>query len=180
MIDIFALLLVPCPPELARADGFASITAHGRDGITGGKGGAVTEVKTLESLIRHVANSEPTILAVQGTIKAKPAALVRVASNRTICGSEADAELVGIELHPVNVSNVIIKNLTIRDSFVASHPSAKAQNFYCNKADAVYHLRIDRYRCRPRQRRADRPAQELRLRDCFFNLQRCPRFGFKV
>jgi len=80
----------------------------------------------------------------------------------------------------VNASNVIIKNLTIRDSFVASDPSAKAQNFYCIKADAVYHLRIDRYRCHPRQRRADRPAQELRLLDCFFNLQRCPRFGFKV
>jgi len=111
--------------ELARADGCTSVTAHGRDGITGGQGGAVTEVKTLESLIRHVANSEPTILAVQGTIKAEPTTQVRVASNKTICGSEADAELVGIEMHLVNVSNVIIKNLTIRDSFVASTRAAK-------------------------------------------------------
>lgn len=83
-------------------------------GTTGGAGGPSVTVSSLSALESAVAGSSPKIVNVSGTITGD--VNVMVGSNTSILGVGSTASLVGISLNLVDVSNVIIRNLSI--SFV--------------------------------------------------------------
>jgi pectate lyase len=137
------------PPVGAEPDGsligFASVAAAGLGTTTGGDGGEVVTVATFADLEREIASSGARVVQVQGTITSPDERFVklRVGSNKTIIGLGADATLEHIGLDVTGwgdvetgtladfcepefegqfapVSNVIIRNLTFRDTLGSS------------------------------------------------------------
>jgi pectate lyase len=137
------------PPVGAEPDasliGFASVAAAGLDTTTGGDGGEVVTVTTFEDLERQISSPGARVIQVQGTIASPDETFVklRVGSNKSIIGLGADAALehIGFDVtgwgdaetgvladfcEPefvgqfVPVSNVIIRNLTFRDTLGGS------------------------------------------------------------
>jgi pectate lyase len=95
------------------ADGFAQ-------GTTGGAGGQTVTVTTQAQLNQYVTAGTPYLIKVAGTITISPKGTeLRVASNKTIVGVGTRGHIVGggFFLAP-GVSNVIIRNLTIRDTLM--------------------------------------------------------------
>jgi pectate lyase len=99
--------------------GFASLAGYGIAGTTGGAAGRVVTASTLDELTRYANAAEPLVVRVRGTITVEPfGAMVPVGSDKTIVGLGGDAELVGGGLYLNEVHNVIVRNLTIRDSYL--------------------------------------------------------------
>jgi pectate lyase len=101
--------------------GFASLNALGQNGTTGGAGGATVTVSTLADLVTQATSTAPLTIRIQGTIDMSPNGWgykVPVKSNKTILGLGTDATLQfgGLQVSD-NEKNVIIRNLTIKDSF---------------------------------------------------------------
>jgi len=141
--------IVEEPPVGAVPDvsliGFASVAAAGLDTTTGGDGGEVVTVTTFEDLERQISNPGARVVQVQGTIASPDETFVklRVGSNKSIIGLGADAALEHIGFDVTGwgdaetgaladfcepefegqfapVSNVIIRNLTFRDTLGGS------------------------------------------------------------
>jgi pectate lyase len=102
---------VQAAPYADAPDGFAQ-------GTTGGAGGRTVTVTSQADLNRYVTASEPYIVRVAGTIPITPKGTeLRVASNKTIVGVGTSGQIVGGGfILRAGVSNVIIRNLTIRDT----------------------------------------------------------------
>ena len=81
-------------------------------GTTGGAGGSTITVTTLTALTSAVSGSTAKIVKISGTISG--AGDVKVGSNKTILGIGSSSVLNGLGLDLKGVSNVIIRNLTIR------------------------------------------------------------------
>ncbi|GAB2962514.1 pectate lyase [Streptomyces pseudoechinosporeus] len=127
-----------------KAHGFASLDG----GTTGGAGGKVVTVTTQADLERYAAAEEPYVIRVAGTIKAEPfGANVVVASDKTIIGVGTTGELVQGELNlKPGTHNVIIRNLTIRDSYVEGNWDCKDTDFDGIQMDTVHHVWVDHNR----------------------------------
>ena len=123
--------------------GFASIEAHDRKGTTGGLGGEIINIRSLAALIEHASAPEPAILQIQGEIEGPPGTLIHIASHKTLIGIDAHAEIVGPELNLNKVENIIIRNLTIRDSYNEADPAGKQFDYDGIQVDASHHLWID-------------------------------------
>jgi pectate lyase len=102
-----------CPLDLV---GFATL-----EGGTKGGGNATATVVTTQAELRACAtDAAPRICRVKGTLTFSPFEEIKVSSEKTIIGSGARAEIVmGGFFLGVGVHDVIIRNLTIRDSFIA-------------------------------------------------------------
>jgi pectate lyase len=101
-----------CPLDLV---GFA--TREG--GTTGGGNAAPTTVTTQAELRACATASAARVCRVQGTLTFSPFEEIRVTSNKTIIGAGANAAIVMGGFFLANgVNNVIIRNLTIRDSYI--------------------------------------------------------------
>ncbi|WP_447008967.1 pectate lyase family protein [Saccharothrix sp. DSM 118769] len=101
----------------ATPDGFA-----GAAGTTGGAGGTTVTVTDQAGLERYAAAAEPYVIRVDRAITITPLGReVPVASNKTVVGVGTRGEVVGggFRLN-AGTGNVIIRNLTIRDTRVAS------------------------------------------------------------
>ncbi|KAK1574728.1 pectate lyase [Colletotrichum navitas] len=79
-------------------------------GTTGGAGGAITTVSTLDQFTAAVASEDPAVIVVQGAITG--AAKARVASNKTVIGLPGSS-LTGVGLYVNEAENVILRNLKI-------------------------------------------------------------------
>lgn len=134
----------PAPKWSDTAHGFASLAG----GTTGGAGGKVVTVTDQESLVRYAAADEPYIIRVAGSIAAEPfGADIPVASDKTIVGVGDTAEIVHGELHlDPGTSNVIIRNLTIRDSAIDGNWDCKDTDFDGIQMDSAHHVWIDHNR----------------------------------
>ncbi|GAA1586370.1 pectinesterase family protein [Actinoplanes couchii] len=129
----------------AAATGFAA-------GTTGGAGGVIVWAETLDQLRTYAAAGEPLVIRVRGSIDVDPFGdMVRVASDKTIVGDGAGAELVGGGLFLNGTHNVIIRNLTIRDSYIPGDFDGKSADndndgIRLDTADHVWidHNRIER------------------------------------
>jgi pectate lyase len=110
----------------ARPTGFAAVSAWGRNGTTGGAGGATVEVDTAAELLAAIARSGPVNVCVRGMI-ALPGPMHDVTSDKTIVGIGAGSGFTGGGLNiglpvdnavtapPANaVNNVIVRNLVFR------------------------------------------------------------------
>lgn len=127
-----------------RPHGFASLAG----GTTGGAGGKVVTVTDQASLARYAAAEEPYVIRVSGAIAVEPfGSDIVVASNKTIIGVGDTGEIVHGELHlNPGTSNVIIRNLTIRDSYVEGDWDGKTTDFDAIQMDTVDHVWIDHNR----------------------------------
>ncbi|MGW0561317.1 pectinesterase family protein [Streptomyces sp. NPDC003016] len=124
--------------------GFASLDG----GTTGGRGGKVVTVRNQADLAKYAGAEEPYIIRVAGTIAVEPfGSDIDVASDKTIVGVGNTAELVHGELHlDPGTHNVIIRNLTIRDSYVEGDWDGKTTDFDAIQMDSVHHVWIDHNR----------------------------------
>ncbi|MFI6415596.1 pectinesterase family protein [Streptomyces sp. NPDC050585] len=136
----------PAAPAWAveEADGFASVDALGQNGTYGGRGGRTVTVRTLADLEKYATAAEPYVIVVAGTIAVNPVGKeIRVASDKTIVGSGTSGHIVGggFFLGP-GVHNVIIRNLTIRDSYQGVW-NDKDHDFDAVQMDGAHHVWID-------------------------------------
>jgi pectate lyase len=101
-----------CPTDLI---GFATL-----EGGTKGGGNATPTLVTTQAELRACAtDTAPRVCRVKGTLTFSPFEEIKVTSQKTIIGSGKTAEIVmgGFFLN-VGVHDVIIRNLTIRDSYI--------------------------------------------------------------
>jgi len=99
--------------ELDSPLGFAIVNSLGLNGVTGGGNGKSVIVTDFAELCKYAASSEPLTIFIKGTITGSSD--VKVSSNKTIIGLGADATLKGAGITADNASNIIIRNLTIRE-----------------------------------------------------------------
>ncbi|HSX96955.1 MAG TPA: pectinesterase family protein, partial [Streptomyces sp.] len=128
----------------ATADGFASVNALGQNGTYGGRDGKTVTVRTLADLEKYATAAEPYVIVVAGTIDMNPVGKeIKVASDKTIVGSGTSGHLVGGGFFlGSGVHNVIIRNLTIRDSYQGTW-NDKDHDFDAIQMDGAHHVWID-------------------------------------
>jgi pectate lyase len=131
-----------CPLSL---EGFASVDANGQDGTYGGRDGDTVTVTTQADLEKYAGATEPYTIRVPGALTISPKGKeIRVESNKTIVGVGDSAEIIqgGFNLAS-GVHNVIIRNLTIRDSFVEGDLDGKTQDYDGIQMDTAHHVWVD-------------------------------------
>ena len=101
-----------------RPDGFASLPGNGLDGTTGGQAGRHVSASSLEELKAFAASEEPLVIFLKGSITAQDYVKIPVASNKSFIGTGAGVELVNAGFKLINVSHVIFRNFTVRDSYI--------------------------------------------------------------
>ncbi|KAL2868099.1 pectate lyase family protein [Aspergillus lucknowensis] len=92
------------------AFGFASLNG----GTTGGAGGTTTTVASYAEFTAAVAGDEPKVVIVSGPIN-QSAEQAEVGSNTSILGADSSAVLDGFGLVLKEVTNVIIRNLGVKN-----------------------------------------------------------------
>ncbi len=123
-------------------DGFAQ-------GVTGGAGGQTVTVTNQAQLNQYVTASAPHVIRVAGTINISPIGTeLRVASNKTIIGVGTSGHIVGGGFFlGTGVSNVIIRNLTIRDTRMPDDdPGDDSYDYDAIQIDTADHIWIDHNR----------------------------------
>ncbi|WP_086560813.1 pectinesterase family protein [Streptomyces africanus] len=127
-----------------RAHGFASLAG----GTTGGAGGKVVTVTDQAALAKYAAAEEPYVIRVKGSLDMDPFGTeIPVASDKTIIGVSDTAEIVhgGFTLDP-GTHNVIIRNLTIRDTAIEGNWDCKDTDYDGIRLDTAHHVWIDHNR----------------------------------
>lgn len=126
------------------ADGFASVNALGQNGTYGGRDGKTVTVRTLADLEKYATAAEPYVIVVAGTINMNPVGKeIKVKSDKTIVGSGTSGHIVGGGFFlGSGVHNVIIRNLTIRDSYQGIW-NDKDHDFDAVQMDGAHHVWID-------------------------------------
>ncbi|MEV0620518.1 pectinesterase family protein [Nonomuraea sp. NPDC050404] len=142
---VAALVVIPAPAQAHdRADGFAGLSALGVDGTTGGAAGQTVTVDNQADLERYATAAEPYVIRVKGSIAMEPYGKeVEVASDKSIVGDGAGAEIVHGGFFLNGVHNVIIRNLTIRDSYVPGDWDGKSKDYDGVQMDGAHHVWID-------------------------------------
>ncbi|MGW0809017.1 pectinesterase family protein [Nonomuraea sp. NPDC002799] len=131
-------------PWAGRADGFAGLSALGVDGTTGGAAGNTVTVTNQADLEHYATAAEPYVIKVKGSIALEPYGKeIEVASGKSIVGEGAGAEIVHGGFFLNGVHNVIIRNLTIRDSYVPGDWDGKSKDFDGVQMDGAHHVWID-------------------------------------
>ncbi|MBZ9645254.1 pectinesterase family protein, partial [Streptomyces sp. PSKA30] len=128
----------------ATADGFASVNSLGQNGTYGGRDGKTVTVTTLAELEKYATATEPYVIVVAGTITMNPVGKeIKVASDKTIVGAGTSGQIVGGGFFlGTGVHNVIIRNLTIRDSYQGVW-NDKDHDFDAIQMDGAHHVWID-------------------------------------
>ncbi|WNV86295.1 RICIN domain-containing protein [Umezawaea sp. Da 62-37] len=124
------------------ADGFAGTDG----GTTGGAAGPTVTVTTYADLVRYATASTPYVIRVGGAVTATPYGTeLKVASDKTIVGVGTAGHIVnGGFFLGVGVHNVIIRNLTVRDTLMASDdPDDKDFDYDGVQMDGAHHVWID-------------------------------------
>ncbi|MBD0425033.1 pectate lyase [Streptomyces sp. TRM S81-3] len=126
------------------ADGFASVDALGQNGTYGGRDGQTVTVRTQAELEKYATAAEPYVIVVAGTITMSPVGKeIKVQSDKTIVGSGTSGHIVGGGFFlGTGVHNVIIRNLTIRDSYQGVW-NDKDHDFDAVQMDGAHHVWID-------------------------------------
>src|SRR5690625_3639570 len=101
------------------ATGFASVASEALpQGAVGGLGGRFVVVRDGAGLAEALERSGPTVVLVEGTIELELGQMLDVSADTSVLGVGRGAEIVGGGLRLLEVANVVIRNLTFRDSFV--------------------------------------------------------------
>ncbi len=126
-------------------EGFSTLSALGQNGTTGGLGGEVVTVTNQSELEDYAGADEPYVIRVQGKITISPKGKeIEVASDKTIIGVGETGEIFqGGFFLGTGTHNVILRNLTIGDTFVEGDWDGKTQDFDGIQMDAAHHVWID-------------------------------------
>ncbi len=126
-------------------NGFAATSGNGLSTTTGGAAGQTVTVTTYADLVRYATAGEPYVIRVNGTLNASPKGNeIRVASNKTIVGVAKNGTIVGGGFFLGGVSNVIIRNLTIRDTLMPEDdPGDDTYDYDGIQMDGAHHVWID-------------------------------------
>ncbi|KAK6506569.1 hypothetical protein TWF506_011474 [Arthrobotrys conoides] len=112
----------PIVDSLAKRAALGDIATTGyatmNGGTTGGMGGQIVEVDTLEGYVAAVADDNPRTVVITGPITASTQ--VSVGSNKSIIGKNKNAKLTGVGMHILGKSNVIVRNLVISKVLAAN------------------------------------------------------------
>lgn len=128
-------------PYANAPDGFA-----GAAGTTGGAAGATVTVTNQADLERYAASGTPYVIRVGAAITVSPYGReIPVGSNKTIIGVGRNGQIVNGGFHlGAGTANVIIRNLTIRDTRVASDdPDDKDFDYDGIQMDTANRIWID-------------------------------------
>ncbi|XVV13859.1 RICIN domain-containing protein [Actinoplanes sp. CA-131856] len=123
-------------------DGFASTGG----GTTGGAAGPTVTVTTMADLQKYVTATTPYVIKVNGAITITPKGTeLKVQSNKTIVGVGTSGHIVGGGFFlGTGVRNVIIRNLTIRDTAMPDDdPDDKVYDYDGIQMDTADHIWID-------------------------------------
>ncbi|MCO8272814.1 RICIN domain-containing protein [Actinoplanes sp. TRM 88003] len=123
-------------------DGFAATGG----GTTGGAAGTTVTVSNLADLTKYVTATEPYVIRVNGAVTVTPKGTeLKVKSNKTIVGVGTSGHIVGGGFFlGEGVRNVIIRNLTIRDTAMADDdPDDKVYDYDGIQMDTADHIWID-------------------------------------
>ncbi|KAH6889473.1 pectin lyase fold/virulence factor [Thelonectria olida] len=121
-------------------DGFASLNG----GTTGGSGGEVVVVSSQEDLEKYASADGKYVIKVSGTITITPKGTeVKVASDKTIVGVGADAEINEGGFNLQNQRNVIFRNIKIGNTYVEGDEEGKTQDFDGIQMDNCTNIWID-------------------------------------
>ncbi|GAA3843240.1 hypothetical protein GCM10022403_088990 [Streptomyces coacervatus] len=128
----------------ATADGFASVNALGQNGTYGGRDGKTVTVKTQADLEKYATSTAPYVIVVAAAINIDPVGKeIKVQSNKTIVGSGTAGQIVGGGFFlGQGVHNVIIRNLTIRDTYQGTW-NDKDHDYDGIQMDGAHHVWID-------------------------------------
>lgn len=128
------------------ATGFASTpTADLPHGTTGGIGGDTVVVSDAAALREYAASDGPLTILVKGEILVGDGSMITVSDDKTIAGVGAKAGIVGGGLYIDHASNVIVRNLTFRDSYIPGDWDGKSTENDNDgiRVDASDHVWID-------------------------------------
>lgn len=103
-----AALAAPLTTRAAAAEGPIGYASQ-NGGTTGGAGGSSITVKSYDDLVKAVKDDTAAIIYVEGTIEGSKK--IKVGSNKSILGKNADSKLVGAGFLVKEAKNVIIQNL---------------------------------------------------------------------
>ncbi|WP_285551622.1 RICIN domain-containing protein [Actinoplanes regularis] len=126
----------------ATPDGFAGTGG----GTTGGAGGTTVTVTTQADLVRYAAASGAYVIRVAAAITISPKGTeIPISSNKTVVGVGTSGQIVGGGFFlGTGVTNVIIRNLTIRDTQMADDdPDDKVYDYDGIQMDTADHIWID-------------------------------------
>ncbi|WP_225636539.1 pectinesterase family protein [Streptomyces solaniscabiei] len=128
----------------ATADGFASVNTLGQNGTYGGRNGATVTVRTQAELEKYATAAEPYVIVVTAAINVSPVGKeIKVASDKTIVGSGTAGQIVGGGFFlGTGAHNVIIRNLTIRDTYQGTW-NDKDHDYDAIQMDGAHHVWID-------------------------------------
>ena len=124
------------------ADGFASTGG----GTTGGAAGATVTVTTYADLLKYATSTTPYVVRVNATVTVPTFGYeIPVQSNKTIIGVGKSGRIKGGGFFlGTGIHNVIIRNLTIGDTAVASDdPDDKDFDYDGIQMDTADHVWID-------------------------------------
>ncbi|WP_458112775.1 pectinesterase family protein [Arthrobacter sp. R1-13] len=124
-------------------DGFAALPGNGLSGTTGGQAGRVVNAGTFEELKSYAAAAEPLVILIPGSIKLESYFKIPVASNKSFIGVGDSPELVNGGFKLINVSNVIFRNFTIRDSYIPGDWDGKTGDHDGIQLDTSHHVWVD-------------------------------------
>lgn len=103
-----AALAAPLASRAAAAEGPVGYASQ-NGGTTGGAGGSSVTVKSYDELVAAVKDDEAAIIYVEGTIEGSKK--IKVGSNKSILGKNANSKLVGAGFLVKGAKNVIIQNM---------------------------------------------------------------------
>lgn len=130
-----------------RPIGFAALDGQGSQylagGTTGGAGGTVVTVTTLADLKYYAGQTAKYIIQIAGPIVSPTPGTVTVKSNKTLLGIGNNAALVNHGLNLSDVSNIIIKNLTVRDYYMMGDYDGKLNDYDAIALRNAHHVWID-------------------------------------
>ncbi|MDR7158054.1 pectate lyase [Arthrobacter sp. BE255] len=98
--------------------GFAGVAAYGRAGTTGGAGGRLVHASTPDQLRAFARSTEPLVVILHGELVFPQYEKLAVTANKSFLGAGEGAAVVNAGFKLINVSNVIFRNFTVRDSYI--------------------------------------------------------------
>jgi len=114
LIAIFTVVFLICLANADSPEGFASVSALGLDGTTGGAGGNIVTVTNAAEFISYIGQIDPLIIQVADTIELTT--MVGINSDKSIIGLGSHGVINGGGFNISSKSNIIIRNLLFQNS----------------------------------------------------------------